>query len=535
MQTRRIRHYSPLINLAVALAVSSLLGIAMRKLNLQVLYSALYITILLDWCLMLQRRIMDRRIRVRLICAALLMVLLFVLRVCRYEIFCITPALKQYFWYLYYLPFTGVPVFTLSAAMFVGKEVRFRKLLERGIMFAWILLNAAILTNDLHRTMFTPKNGVLDPETHGFGRLYIFTVGWIGVLTLAMFLLLLHRSSILESKKRWRLPVITAAAFIFLIVFNYYFDPQILGMSIINLQELFCFLYIALLELYIHSGLIPSNTGYDVILRHSPIPVEIQNKAGETVFQSECVPPEGDEDFRKRSAGISGGTVIWTEDLSQIHRKNLLLEEAVETIESENILIEQENAARIDRQKVEAMNRLYDKIALAVRPQVLALEQMLSDDLSQDESDDRLRYATVLGAYIKRFSNLMLLSHEHPSLSAQELLLCVQESMEYLALSDVTCAASCRGEALIPASILLLSYALFETVVEQAYGTLTACEVRMETQKGFRFCVLSDCPASGLSDWKTHELAALGASLSLVTEDETTTVTLTVPEQGVIA
>lgn len=147
MQTRHIRQFSPLINLAIVLAVSSLLGIALRKLNMQVLYSALYMTILLNWCLMLQRRIMDRRIRVRLICTALLMVLLFVLRVCRYEIFCITPTLKQYFWYLYYPPYTGVPVFALSAAMFVGKEVRFRKPLERGLIFAWILLNAAILTN----------------------------------------------------------------------------------------------------------------------------------------------------------------------------------------------------------------------------------------------------------------------------------------------------------------------------------------------------------------------------------------------------
>ena len=40
-----------------------------------------------------------------------------------------------------------------------------------------------------------------------------------------MFLLLLHRSGILESKKRWRLPVITAAVSVFLIAFNYYLDP----------------------------------------------------------------------------------------------------------------------------------------------------------------------------------------------------------------------------------------------------------------------------------------------------------------------
>ena len=533
MQMRYARQYSPLLKLAVVLAVSSLLGIALRKLNLQVMYSALYMTILLGWCLMLQRRIMDRRIRLRLICAALLMLLLFVLRVCRYEIFCITPALKRYFWYLYYPPFTGVQVFTLSAAMFVGKEVRLRKQLERVLLCAWVLLNTAILTNDLHQAMFTPKNGVLDPETHGFGWLYIFTVCWICVLTLAMFLILLHRSSILESKKNWRLPVITAAVFILLIVFIYYFDPQIFGMSIINLQELFCFLYIALIELYIHSGLIPSNTGYDAILRSSPTPIEIQNKDGETVFQSECALPEEDEDFRKRSADISGGSVIWTEDLSQINRKNLLLEEAVDTIESENILIEQENAARIDRQKYEAMNRLYDKIALAVRPQVLALEQLLSEDLPQDESADRLRYATVLGAYIKRFANLMLLSHESPLLPAQELLLCMRESMEYLTLSDVTCAASCKGEALFPCAALLLSYSLFETVIEQTYGILTACEVRIEAENDFCFCVLSDCPVPALDDWKTQELTALGASLCLVSEDETTIITLKLPQREV--
>ena len=532
MQMKHARPFSPLLILAAVLMVSSLLGAVLRAMHLQALSTVIYMAVMLEWCLLLYRRIIYRSIRSRLIAAALLMLALFVLRVCRYEIFFITPALKRYFWYLYYLPITGVPVFALSAALFIGKEVRFRKKLEGGLLFFWVILNAAILTNDLHQAVFIPKNSVLDPDTHGYGWLYIVIMGWVGILTLSMFLLLLRRSSIFESKKRWRLPVLTSAVFVFLIVLNNRFDPHLLGTSVLQLHELFCFWYIALLELYIRNGLIPSNTGYDAILRSSPIPVEIRNHAGETVFQSECALPVEDEDFRLRSAAISGGSVVWTEDLSQINRKNLLLEEAVETIESENILIEQENAARIDRQKYEAMNRLYDKIALAVRPQVLALERLLSEDPAENESVSRLRYATVLGAYIKRYANLMLLSHENDILSSQELLLCVRESMEYLSLSSVTCSVSCSADAPLPASLALLAYEMFETAIEQVYASLTACEARMEINNGFLFCLLLDRPAVLPEDWKTQELAGMGASISVKTEDDTTVLTLTLPERG---
>ena len=122
MQKKRALRFQPLLYPVLVLAVSSLFGIALRALNLQVVSSALYLTLMMEWCLMLQRRIMDKRIRSRLLCAALLMVLLFFFRICRYEIFFISPFLKRYFWYLYYLPFTGVPVFTLFAALCVGKR-----------------------------------------------------------------------------------------------------------------------------------------------------------------------------------------------------------------------------------------------------------------------------------------------------------------------------------------------------------------------------------------------------------------------------
>ena len=525
MQKKQLRQFYPLRFLAVLLAAGFSGGV-FRALGLQLLSSLAYIAILLSWLLMLHRRILDRRIRVRLECAALMMLLLFLLRICRYELFCNIPVLDRYLWYLYYLPFTSVPLLTMFAALYVGKGVRFRRALERTSLFLWSLLCAAILTNDLHGAMFRSTDGPLDPDAHGFGWLYYCTVGWIVVLSLAMFFLLLYRSSLIESRKRWFLPVLTAAVYIFLLLFAVFFgSPKLFGFTVLIFQETFCFLFISLLEVYIYLGLIPSNTAYEELLRRSPMPVEIKNRNGETVFASECAPPDG-EDAVQRRAPISGGFVVWTQDLSRIHRKNLQLEEAVEIIESDNILIEQENAARIDRQKYEALNRLYDKIAIAVRPQVLALEQLLSEDLPEDKSAARLRYATVLGAYIKRYANLMLLSQENSRISVGELLLCVRESMEYLSLSDVTCAATCDEDVLIPAAVSQLVYALFEFVIENVYGSLTACEVRIQTVGGFRFSLALDRPPPELSGWKTQELRALGASLETAARDDTATVAL---------
>lgn len=525
MRDQKLWQLLPLRYMALMLA-AGISGAFFRALGLHLLPTLVYFAILFVWLMMLHRRVLDRRIRVRLECAAVMMILLFVLRTCRYELFCNIPDIERYLWYLYYLPFTSVPMITLFAALHIGKEVRFSRALERTLLFLWLLLCAAILTNDLHGAMFRPTDGLIDPDAHSLGPLYYFTIGWIVALTLAMFFLLIYRSSLIESRKRWSLPVLTAAAFILLLLFTAFFgSPKLFGFTFLIFQEIFCFLYITLLEVYIELGLIPSNTDYDELLRCSPFPVEIKDRNDETVFASECDPPD-EEDAVQRRAPISGGCVVWTEDLSGIHRKNQQLEEAVEVIESENILIEQENAVRAEQKKYEMLNRLYDKIALSVRPQVLALEQLLSEDLPEDESTARLRYATVLGAYIKRYANLMLLSHENSRLSVGELLLCVRESMEYLSLSDVTCAAVCDEDALLPASVLQLAYALFEDVIEAAYDGLTACEVRIKTAGGFRFGVSTDCPPPELDGRIMQELRAQGAELEIKTEDDTTTVTL---------
>ena len=459
----------------------------------------LYLGLVLAWGLTVMSRILQRPIRRLLLYCCGFMVMSFVLRICRYELFREIPAVSEYTLYLYGVCYTMTALLAFLTVLCVGREdpgapLRFRYPLWAGET----LLCIAMLSNPLHRLFYTFASGSLEIRSHG--PVYYLMVIWCAALALASFVLLLAKCRNSRSRKYWFLPAAAMALGTGLLVWYFLVGgaPQVGIYKLFNLQEVFCLTVILPFEAIFRIGLIPTNSDYGLFFRQSVIKAAILDKGGETVAASPSYRPEPLEGERARSAPISGGSVVWTEDISEFLRLRKELTALNEELDEENELILQERQLREERITFETRNRLYDSISLALQPQTEAMLRML--DGGEAEREDpaafrrRLEPVLVMGAYMKRMGNLMLLGDGKETLPAEELALSISESFEYLGLGGIACGLRCGSGAPLPVQRVLLCYRVFERLMEENRTHIHACEAELLPEAKVLLRVSLDCP-----------------------------------------
>ena len=92
-------------------------------------------------------------------------------------------------------------------------------------------------------------------------------------------------------------------------------------------------------------------------------------------------------------------------------------------------MLEGENRLAEQRSRIHQQSALYDSIAQDVRPQLDQLNILLNTSPQTDSDLEQvIKHAAILIAYIKRRSNLLLLSHERGVIYSSELRLALAES-----------------------------------------------------------------------------------------------------------
>lgn len=205
--------------------------------------------------------------------------------------------------------------------------------------------------------------------------------------------------------------------------------------------------------------------------------LHIDKTDGETVYHSKGYTDTADnDDFLIRKQQIKGGWVVWSEDVSAVNRINSELEEATERIEEENDLIEEENRFTAEKVRYETQNRLYDNIAMHTHSQLVEIDEALRDT---DEFDLRMKFCLLLGTYVKRCSNLMLIADKSHFISTDELYLSIQESFENMRFLGIDCEITRTESQKLPAANIIAAYDLFEAIIEPALDSVSACSVRI--------------------------------------------------------
>lgn len=507
-------------------------------------HSFLYLGMVIAWGFLVGKRMINPYVRRQLLLATVLMAFLFVLRIGRYGIFDESDRINDILWYAFYISFTGVPLCAFLAALGVGKRPK-----EKGVWWGkllWIpqaILAVSALTTEWHGLFFLIHKA--GPETYEHGPLYFVSVAWGGGLSIATFVMILWKCRVSAAKKGWYLPV---AAFLFgagLLALYYIVGgaPTFFGQKIYNVQEAFCLTFILPFEAMIQLGILSGNSRYELFFENGSINAVIRNDRGEEVFVSRHYEPHGDsQDYRVSRQKISGGQVTWYEDLSAIRLLDEQIKTVTEELEGENDLIRQENEIMAERISYETKNRLYDKIAGAVREQAMTIDAILREqegmrrlgDATGNRDDvnveskyregeaeqagrEGLTYAVLLGAYIKRMGNLMLLADENRKISSMELERSIRESMEYFRLTGKTQDFQVKGERMLDARLVILAYELFESVLEMVYDRIYSFAVSLSAEGEFMLKLEADAEDMPVhADWKGRELEELGVSLSVI-------------------
>ncbi len=466
------------------------------------LTNLIYIGLAMAWGFSISRRTLHRDDRRWLLLGCAMAVLWLFLRAVKYRFFS-NDAITRHLWYLYYVPQILAPLFSLFAALQLGRREDAAFSRRWYLLFIpAVLLIGGVLTNDLHQLVFRAVPGAATLEvdyTHGW--MYYLAMTWIVGLLLATGIIVYRKCRVSESRRYAWIPLcvflggFALCALSFANIYTFHKMP-----------ECFCLTFAAFWESCLQVGLLPTNGHYRFFFSESTVAAQIVNGRGEPVYRAKNAPnltPDQLEaaacesillnaDTRLQSASVQDGRVYWLEDISKINRIQAQLAEINAQLSEENELIQAENELKRQRAQIEEQNRLMDAMLSLVQPQLLAINRLLSDKSAQS-----LKHICILGAYVKRRVNLALICDKKMVVPVDELAHCIRESLTYLTQYGAVCALHQEGRSSVSSREAQTAYDFFEDCLEAALPSLSALMVRLECGERFSIRLMLE-DAAGL-------------------------------------
>ena len=506
--------------------VTCMLPVSVTKLHHLPAFS--YLILILLWAITVKRRVINPDVRHRMLIGCAFMAMLFFLRMCKFSYFPDDVMINEYLWYGYSLPLTAIPLFMFMATLYIDpvRDMKKTRIIEWILLILDTAIVTVVMTNAYHSWVY--KITVHPDKEYTHEWFYYVVTAWRALLTLGILVVVFKKCSVLAARAKWYIPVISIAVSCTLLTW-YYINggaPKIAGHKLFQFQEALCIPFIIAFESIIQVGMIPANSGYRRLFDHSGINACIYDTDDNpAVVSIDFTKDATDADHRINREDVPGGYVTWVDDLTIVNRLNREIEEVTEELSGENDLIRQENEIRAERVSFETKNRLYNRIATAVRSRAVRVNGLLTR-LSAEKDENKFRkgivYASILSAYIKRMGNLMLLTDGGRNLSCEELKIAIAESMEYLRLSGCVCDISLLGTCELPPDFALLSYELFEAAVEDVRLTMHTVTVSLDCRDPFEMLIAMDAmPQALTSSWKEKEVRAAMGELTVKFEDDT--------------
>lgn len=459
---------------------------------------SIYAGLLLIWIQSVYDRLLPTKARGYLISMALLMLLYLCLRVYKYRV-AVSVAALRLTWYAFYLPMTVIPALFWMVCVRIARGESDRGWDERILLIPAALLSVLILTNDLHHMVFVPKPGIGDwygsSGTYTYRLPFYLSYAWM-ILAVAAGLFLLIRACGRGKNKRTIL-LFAAVLFAWLVLIGLHRLKKIVAfIPPYESPELHVFSMLAICEICIQKRLIPHNVNYAEFFAELPMPVLITDRKLCAVYRSaEEIHASADQlsaaleapirvrsDQKLSGKRICGGFAFWIEDESEVQKANETLSEANELLESENTLIEYENRQKEQNAYLRSRHRIYHEIAEEVYPWQKRIEELLNSARPGTPSFRRdIASVSVLNAYVKRKTNLLLTLSEQKEIPLRELYLAVSESGRYLSYAGLKSSVDERGfteenpdaEALLPSGLIIALYDTFEILAERLLGCAT--------------------------------------------------------------
>lgn len=462
------------------------------------LRALIYFSLIIAWSFSVYHRILQKRVLLHLLFISALMIYWQLARTMRYLFVIDCLDLLNFLWYTYYIPMILIPLSGLFVALYLGKADEYRPSKWLSLLFLpAIFLIGLVLTNNLHHKVFIFAEGdTWDRLNYQYAIGYKIIFAWEFILAIATLIVLIVKCRAPRGKKILWLPFVPLAVYTIYAIL-YAIRVPIVHALAGDMTIVLCLLTMAIFESCIQVGLIRSNTKYEELFYASGLATQIVDKdfrlrykANMTPYIPEDImrkavfaPIELYENTRLRSAAISGGYALWLEDIREINRILLDLKETGEHLAKNNDLLAAELELKEHKAAVEEKTRIYNRVTKEVSEQLEKLDSILSS-CSSMPLKQQLIWLCVIGTYIKRRTNLVILCEDSKTLLAKELEYCLLESSEAISSCGINCSLNKNTTGYLQAFDALLLYDFFEEIVEAVLPTLAALFITIHIKDG---------------------------------------------------
>lgn len=532
MQKSNLKKHSAFLYAALALIAA----IVLRQIGFlaeapfdrccSILRSAIYVGLFSIWGASIRSRIIHPQVRRYLTVISVLMGFWIVIRGIRHLLE-ESPWAIRHLWYLYYLPMLFIPLLALFVAISLGKPDNFSLPKWTNLFYipttALLLL---VLTNDLHQLVFVfPADALIWGDDYHYDIGYFLVVGWIILCAVTALVTMLVKCRVPHSRKVLIMPfvpVVLALLYGVLYILRVPWLRTIAG----DMTVVFCLLFAAVLESCIQCGLIQANTHYTELFDASTVGAQITDNeynvilsSGaaktvdiETLRQTQQAPVMLEGGIRLSGAPLKNGHVIWAEDMSPLIKVLNDLEDAKENLQDNNDILEEEHAVKTREAHIAEQDRLYNIIQRDTKKQICFMDEMI-EQIERSDTDEKrthlLKKMLVIGAYLKRRSNLVFLADKNSMLEAKELELSVEESMNNLETFGVACGFISELTEPILSVKMIAIYDFFEDITERSLDCMSSIMVHVGKKQNAIFCTIDTDSYADLSNLASDTVTAL--------------------------
>ena len=317
-----------------------------------------------------------------------------------------------------------------------------------------------------------------------------------------------------------------------------------------ELPEMTCLILIAFWESLVFSHLIPSNQNDRELFRLCSIHGGLADRdfKVEIAAQKDMEPTQKQLEYSLRKEKVymeygnfllkcqpvSGGYFYWMEDLSEINRLNEELADTGDYLSQEHMMLNETIKLEEKREHARHQNRLYDLVAQGLKPKLDRLEEILENLPKEEEAfREKMKYAAILQAYVKRRSNLLLLGDNASCIDSGELKLSIEESLGYAALLGIVGGTQIEGGLSLPVEAAVFMYELFEEVLEAALPEVQAVLVTLRVMaSNVAFYIEMEKPSRLFAQKYETQAENLGGKIEVEYSENTEYVTLNLPVGG---
>lgn len=490
------------------------------------LRSFIFIALFAVWGASLYNRIIQTRIRCYMSIIAFLMIFWFVIRTVKYFFISeeLYPGIVRHIWYMYYFAMLFIPLLAVFVAMSIGKTEDSH--LPKKALLLYIptlFLFLMVITNDLHEFVFTfPADAAVRTDNdYSYGIGYYIVTAWMFLCAFTMLIVMNQKRRVAGSKKLIFIPCIPIIALLLYLIF-YFSGVLWLRVILGDVTSVICLMYAATLELCVQCGFIQANTHYMELFYASTAGAQITDKDYHVILSSVAAKNVDTETLAKTKnepvmlkgglrlsgAPIKKGHVVWTEDMSPLLKVLEELQEAKENLEDSNKILEEEHALKKREAHIMEQDRLYNIIQHDTAHQICLMDTMIKQAETADGDEKRklLQKMLVIGAYLKRRSNLVFLADKSSMLDSNELVLTIGESLDNLEVCGIFCGFRTELTEPVLAYQIIAMYDFFENVVERALDRICSITVYAGKRDGSLFLNINTDSTADFSDFVSDNI-----------------------------